>query len=182
MSRSPSISLYCIVNSEGLVFTTTPTLVVDYADRDLGLLLSARDETRLIVNRQHGDLASYGLTGLLLCLVVGSLYFYINRNFKELAEISNALGRLAEGEVVDLPGRQRSDELGQLVRSTDRIYQKGLEATRLRSALDGCDVMVMVANRRHEIVYQNDALSDYFRQYTLITQFDGESKRHIHLS
>lgn len=153
------------VNSEGLVFTTTPTLVVDYADQELGLLLSARDETKLIVNRQRGDLVSYGLTGLLLCLVVGSLYIYINRNFKELAEISRALGRLAEGEVVDLPGRQRTDELGQLVRSTDRIYQKGLEAARLRSALDGCDVMVMVANRRHEIVYHNDALSDYFQQY-----------------
>lgn len=153
------------VNAQGFVFTTTPTLVVDYDDRELGLLLSARDETRLISNRQRGDLVSYGLTGLLLCLVVGSLYFYINRNFKELAEISSALGRLAEGEIVDLPGRQRSDELGQLVRSTDRIYQKGLQATRLRSALDGCDVMVMVANRRHEIVYQNDALSTYFQQY-----------------
>ncbi|MEZ5930573.1 MAG: methyl-accepting chemotaxis protein [Alphaproteobacteria bacterium] len=150
------------VQFDGLTFTTTPTPVLDYAGQELGTLLSARDETGLITQRQRGDLVSYGLTALLLCLVIGALYLYISRNFKALADITGALGRLAEGETVDLPGRTRSDELGQLVRSTDRIFQKGLEATRLRSALDGCDMMIMVANRRGEIIYQNDALKTYF--------------------
>jgi methyl-accepting chemotaxis protein len=153
------------IQFEALAFTTTPTLASDYAGDDLGILLSARDETDLITQRQTGDLISYGLTALLLCLVSGALYVYINRNFHAMTEISAALGRLAEGATVELPGHDRTDELGQLVRATHTIFQKGLEAARLRSALDGCDVMIMVANRRGEIVYQNDVLKSYFRQY-----------------
>ena len=150
---------------DGLTFTMTPTWALDYKGEELGIVLSARDETSLILQRQWGDLVSYGLTALLLFLVIGVLYLYIRRNFKALTDISAALGRMAEGENVQLPGSQRSDELGQLVRSTATIYKKGLEAARLRSALDGCDVMVMVANRRGEIIYHNDALSSFFQQY-----------------
>jgi methyl-accepting chemotaxis protein len=149
---------------EASTFTTTPTAVRDYAGRELGILLSARDETQLITQRQRGDLVSYGLTAILLCLVIGALYIYINRNFHAMTDISAALGRMAAGETVDLPGRTRTDELGQLVRATDSIHQKGLEAARLRSALDGSDVMIMVANRRGEIVYQNEALQSFFQQ------------------
>jgi methyl-accepting chemotaxis protein len=150
---------------EGHTFTTTPTLALDYKGDRLGTLLSAHDETDLITQRQRGDLISYGLTALLLCLVIGALCFYINRNFRAMTDIGIALGRLAGGQNVELPGRQRTDELGQLVRSTDTIYQKGLEAARLRSALDGCDMMIMVANRRGDIVYQNDALGTYFQHH-----------------
>ena len=150
---------------ESSTFTTTPTIVRDYASVELGTLISARDETRLITQRQQGDLVSYGLTAILLCLVTGALYIYINRNFHAMTDIGAALGRLAAGETVDLPGRTRTDELGQLVRATDSIHQRGLEAARLRSALDGSDVMIMVANRRGEIVYQNETLQSFFRQY-----------------
>ena len=44
-----------------------------------------------------------------------------------------------------------------------RSIRKGLEAARLRSALDGCDTMVMVSNRRGQIIYQNDTLKSYLR-------------------
>ena len=161
-----------------LAFTATPTAVSDYAGRGLGLLVSVRDETELVVDGQRRDLVSYGLTALLLVLVIGFLYVYINRSFKTLQEISQLLGPLSEGKSVKLPGHGRKDELGQLVRATDRIYQKSFEAARLQTALDRCDVMVMIANRRGNIVYQNHALSDYFQQHQseiakTIPGFDG---------
>jgi methyl-accepting chemotaxis protein len=152
------------LQAQGLTYTTTPTLTVDYDGHDLGILLSARDETDLIAQRRMGDVLSYGSTTLLLILVIGALFVYIRRSFKALTDIADGLGSMAEGREVQLPGHDRMDELGQLVRSTDTIYQKGLEATRLRSALDGCDMMVMVANRHGQIIYQNDALKSFFQQ------------------
>ncbi|MEZ5931172.1 MAG: methyl-accepting chemotaxis protein [Alphaproteobacteria bacterium] len=69
-----------------------------------------------------------------------------------------AVAKLAKGDQVEIPGRNRLDELGELGRSLDQVYQKGLEAARLRSALDGAQTNVMVANRRQEIVYVNPSL------------------------
>ena len=80
------------LHAEGLTYTTTPTLTVDYNGGDLGILLSARDETDLIAQRRMGDVLSYGLTALLLVLVVGALFFYIRRSFKALTDIADALG------------------------------------------------------------------------------------------
>ena len=62
-----------------------------------------------------------------------------------------------------MPGSGRNDEIGVLARSMDTVYQKGLEAVRLRSALDGCSTMVLVANRDCKIVYVNPALNEFFK-------------------
>ena len=74
--------------------------------------------------------------------------------------IQQAVGRLSEGADVNVPGLDRHDEIGDLARSMERVYQKGLEAARLRAALDDCSTMVMVANRRQEIVYCNNGLRE----------------------
>jgi methyl-accepting chemotaxis protein len=50
-------------------------------------------------------------------------------------------------------------------RSLESISQKGLEAKRLRSALDGCNTMVMVANRRGDIVYVNPCLQRMLQEH-----------------
>ena len=70
----------------------------------------------------------------------------------------NAVDLLAEGEPADIPGIKRHDEIGSVGRSLETISKKGLEAARLRSALDSCSTMVMVANRQGNINYVNPAL------------------------
>ena len=153
------------LDDDGLSYTTTPTLLSDYTGAEFGVLISARDETSLIAKKWWANAVSYGLTAILLCLVVGSLGYYIVRNFNALTEIANALGDMADGKTMELPGAGRQDELGLLVRATYTIYQKGLQATRVRQALDRCDTMIMVANRRHTITYVNETLSDYLSTY-----------------
>ena len=153
------------LEADGLAYTTTPTVLSDYTGAEFGVLISARDETNLIAKKWWANTVSYGLTAILLCLVVGLLGYYIVRNFNALTEIANALDKMADGNAVELPGADRQDELGGLVRATDKIYQKGLQATRVRSALDHCDTMIMVANRRHTITYINDTLGDFVRNY-----------------
>ncbi len=87
-----------------------------------------------------------------------------------LQGIVGAVTGMAKGETVDVPAADRGDEIGVLARSMGTVYQKGLEAVRLRSALDGCSTMVMVANRQCRIVYANSALQAFFRQHRVAIQ------------
>jgi methyl-accepting chemotaxis protein len=75
-----------------------------------------------------------------------------------LVAMVNAVNNMAKGDNVTIPGVDRGDEIGSVSRSIELISQKGLEAARLRSALDASNTMVMVANRRGEIVYVNPCL------------------------
>ncbi len=89
-----------------------------------------------------------------------------------LKGIVGAVASMVKGETIDVPGSDRCDEIGVLARSLDTVYQKGLEAVRLRSALDGCSTMVLVANRHCKVVYANPALQAFFRLYE--TQIQSE--------
>ena len=84
---------------------------------------------------------------------------------RPLADMVSAVDRMAKGEHTDIPGIGRGDEIGRVGRSLQSISQKGLEAARLRAALDGCSNMVMVANRRGEIVYVNPILQDMLQTH-----------------
>jgi methyl-accepting chemotaxis protein len=82
-----------------------------------------------------------------------------------LRHILTAIGQLANGRRAAVSYEQRFDEIGDLARSMNEVYMKGLEAARLRSALDSCKTMVMVVNRSSQIVYANPALLDFFDRY-----------------
>ncbi len=84
---------------------------------------------------------------------------------RPLVEMVGAVELMAKGEHTNVPGIGRGDEIGSVGRSLQSISQKGLEAARLRAALDGCSTMVMVANRRGEIVYVNPTLQDMLRTH-----------------
>ena len=95
-----------------------------------------------------------------------------------LREMAGGISEMAKGNEVDVPCLGNGDELGMLARSLDDVVQKGLEAARLRQALDRCTVMVMVANRRNEIVYVNPALHQHLKKHEVairsdVPNFDG---------
>ena len=77
---------------------------------------------------------------------------------KPIGWVRDTIEDLADGVETEIPCLGHQDEIGQLARSLDSVYQKGLESARLRSALDAVNTMVMVANRHHSIIYVNPAL------------------------
>lgn len=80
---------------------------------------------------------------------------------RPIVTISHAVGELAKGEDVVVPGVQRQDEIGVLARAMDQVYQKGLEAARLKSALDSCKTMFLVADAEGRIIHLNPALTGF---------------------
>ncbi len=80
---------------------------------------------------------------------------------KPIRTISRAIGALAKGEDVAVPGLQRRDEIGILAHAMDQVYQKGLEAARLKSALDSCKSMFLVADAKGRIIHLNPALKHF---------------------
>jgi len=100
---------------------------------------------------------------LLALAVIG---WYLARDVvKPLVQMVKAVEVMSKGDHTQIPGIERHDEIGSVSRSLEAISQKGLEAARLRSALDGCSTMVMVANRRGEIVYVNPCLLKMLQTY-----------------
>ena len=86
--------------------------------------------------------------------------------------MAGTVTEMAKGNAVTVPCLTHGDELGLLARSLSKVLQKGLEAIRLRQALDRCNTMVMVANRRNEIVYINPALHQHLKTYDAAIRAD----------
>ena len=84
---------------------------------------------------------------------------------RPIVTISHAVGELAKGEDVTVPGIQRQDEIGILARAMDQVYQKGLEAARLKSAMDSCKTMFLVADAEGQIIHLNPALVSFIETH-----------------
>ena len=106
-----------------------------------------------------------GALALALGLTVGIGWLLARDVVAAIKNVVAMIGRLAKGDEIEIIGVNRGDEIGELCRSLETVYQKGLEAARLRSALDGCSTMLLVANRRFEIVYVNPGLYNYLQQH-----------------
>ena len=91
---------------------------------------------------------------------------------KPLVAMVDAVNMMAKGDATKIPGIERGDEIGSVSRSLEHISQKGLEAARLRSALDCSNTMVMVANRRGEIVYVNPCLMRMLKSHEVAIRQD----------
>ncbi len=123
----------------------------------------ARSEMLAPVQTLAIRLALITLIALVGLAVLG---WYLAKGFVQpLLEMVPAVNKMSKGEHTDIPGISRGDEIGSVSRSLELISQKGLEAARLRSALDCSNTMVMVANRRGEIVYVNPSLQSMLQNY-----------------
>ena len=121
-----------------------------------------------------GELEASASTAVMLGIALISGAFLVTVVFgfynclliiRPITAIRECVSELAAGNNVAVPATERGDEIGDLARSLDQVYQRGLEAARLRTALDSSQTLVMVANRRHEIVYANPALVTTFQTY-----------------
>ncbi len=78
---------------------------------------------------------------------------------RPIGALEAAIGRLVEGEDVEIPGASRSDEVGALARAMSRIHAKGEEAARTRIALDSSSAMLMIADNEDRIAYLTPRLA-----------------------
>jgi methyl-accepting chemotaxis protein len=67
--------------------------------------------------------------------------------------------RRGRGHAV-VPGTLRRDEIGDLARSLKTIHEAGVEAARIRTALDGCRTNVMVCDAEDRVVYVNSLAAE----------------------
>ncbi len=104
------------------------------------------------------------MTGLVfagLCGLIGTL---TSRSIvNPLQRVTDVISRLLNGEELEIPCADRSDEIGRLARAFSSFAKEGTNATRIKLALDRADVSVMVADANHEIVYVNQRLLEMFR-------------------
>lgn len=102
---------------------------------------------------------------LALAAICSLGWFMATDIVRAMNDIVVAIDQLASGEDTEIKGADRLDELGDLCRSLTTVYQKGLEAARLRAALDGCSTMVLVCNARSELVYANPTMHQFLERH-----------------
>lgn len=100
-----------------------------------------------------------GMSILPVLLLVALLGWLMARSFaRPLLSIAGQVAKIANGDASKVPGLERSDEIGDLARSLNIIYEKSVESQRLAGTLTSSDAMVMIADENMTIVYVNQAM------------------------
>jgi methyl-accepting chemotaxis protein len=81
---------------------------------------------------------------------------------KPIVAMRDAVGAIAEGNDAVISGLDRRDEIGDLGRALKSVHEAGVEAMRIRAALDGCRTNVMVCDAEGRVVYVNASLLAFF--------------------
>ncbi|WP_054142306.1 methyl-accepting chemotaxis protein [Bosea sp. AAP35] len=103
-----------------------------------------------------------GLSAAGLAVVGISVWATGRRIQRPIRVMRDALGRLATGDDTPVPGLDRTDAIGDLARALTSMHASGLEAARIRAALDGCRTNVMVCDTEGRVVYVNGSLLRFF--------------------
>jgi len=128
-------------------------------------LLAQIDQAEIMAPVVKLGIETTTIASVILVFLFGLGWMMAKSIVTPLNEIVQAVDKLARGESVKVPGSNRGDEIGVLGRSLDTVYQRGLEAARLRSALNSCSTMVMVVNRHFGVIYANPALTSFFQRF-----------------
>jgi methyl-accepting chemotaxis protein len=119
-----------------------------------------------VVNQPVQDIAylTGAITlGMSILMLLGSALM-ARRVTRPIAQLSETVASLARGENVDVPGVDRKDEIGDLARSLSVVHKTGLDAARIRSALDKSNVNLLVSDQTSHYVYASGAAMAYFRR------------------
>ncbi len=120
-----------------------------------------------------------GISAVSLAAIAAVGWFAARSIYRPIVEMRDAVGLLAQGENVAIPGLARGDEIGDLARALKSIHETGVEAARIRAALDDCRTNVMVCDRQNRVVYVNKSLLKFFAeaQEDFRTAFPGCSAK-----
>ena len=127
----------------------------------IALILVGSTVATAIANGAQGSeiFVDLGIVVIDLLLAGAIAYFTVRSITGPLASMSEAIGRIANGEAnVEIPGIDRTDEFGVLARHIQAIKERGFGFQRIKVALDRCTTNVMVADDNYNIVYLNESL------------------------
>ena len=104
-------------------------------------------------------LAAIGL--LLASLSVASAYVLLHAmTSRPLRLVAAAMERISRGDKVSLPGRNRTDEIGLVVRSLDTIIESCARARQIEAAMECSSSPVMISDADGNIIYGNRAVNE----------------------
>ncbi|SDW89422.1 methyl-accepting chemotaxis protein [Albimonas donghaensis] len=126
--------------------------------------LVTEERGSLIAGRLNEAAMALALTILPALGVALLLGWLMARGFaRPVREMAQAVGELLEGRRHDVPGAERTDELGGLARSLNRIHGNAVAARRIATALTASADMVMILDNDMKVVFANQAMEDGFR-------------------
>ncbi|MGG7567536.1 methyl-accepting chemotaxis protein [Rhodovulum sp. DZ06] len=116
--------------------------------------------------------AAIGAAGALAMALVGwiALRRWLSR---PLLQLGGAVDALSRGDEADIPGLERNDEIGALARALRRIHAAGLDARRVRLALDSSSACVLIADSDHRIAFVSSALERLFKTHAAAVKQDA---------
>ncbi|WP_417795571.1 methyl-accepting chemotaxis protein [Terasakiella pusilla] len=126
-----------------------------------------------LVVMQDYDEAFNNVTDTRTTLLVGLLFIIttmvvlgglVGRSIsKPISQLTEFVGDLARGETRTVVMQDRKDELGDMARSLNQIYEMSVENRRIRAALDNATTCIMVADSDRRVIYMNPAVEALFR-------------------
>ncbi|MEM7041478.1 MAG: methyl-accepting chemotaxis protein [Pseudomonadota bacterium] len=129
-------------------------LLLEIEHHTLRLAKSAEEGEHLLINVLLYSTIGGGLLGL---AAVWLLFVTVARPIGAMAGV---VGGLLRGEAVKMPALDHKDELGELARALQDIHGKAVEAAQIKTALDGCQTSVMLADKKLEVIYVNRVLQE----------------------
>lgn len=129
---------------------------------DLAQLGLSAADIQGLVNAAAPQMLMISALALVAIAIIG--WFAARTIYRPIVAMRDAVGQLVQGEDVAIPGLGRRDEIGELARALKSIHETGVEAARIRAALDGCRTNVMVCDTQNRVVYVNNSLLKFFTE------------------
>ncbi|MEI6984757.1 MAG: nitrate- and nitrite sensing domain-containing protein [Rhodospirillaceae bacterium] len=126
-------------------------------------LLAMVEQRANAAQRQFLTVLAISIGAALSTLALGLIV--MNVMTRILGGLKTATNMIAAGDaVMEIPGVERSDEIGELARAILAIHGAGVAATRVKTALDAVSSNVMMADTDFKIIYLNTAIIAMFRR------------------
>ena len=133
--------------------------VEDGVAAELTALAQSRSEA---ARAQFTTVLAVAVLASLAALAMGILVMRLIA--RTLGGLRVATNGIAAGDAsMEIPGVERSDEIGDLARSITAIHEAGVSATRIKTALDTVSANTMMADPEGRIIYMNGAVLAMFR-------------------
>lgn len=98
--------------------------------------------------------------------------FIVRKMIKPVISVTEAVKSMANGQYVELGETKRQDEIGELARASSMIYQKMIDMTSIKTAIEVSQNGFMLSDNNFTLTYANDQLiktlsesPEYFKQY-----------------
>jgi methyl-accepting chemotaxis protein len=139
---------------------------------------------QIVDSRNEMTWTTIAIAGVLLAVVLFMSFFVVraaSRALRDVRAMTGVTGSLAAGDMdVQIPGGNRSDEIGEMARSLEQIRAVGLQAARAQSSLDDASSPMMIVDMAGTVIFPNKAMLSYADEFgaslsSKLSGFGGDS-------